>query len=266
MENLLNRPAIRNLFIALLALLVAFMAAKTIGELKSMKYIGAGIGATNAITVSGLGEVLSTPDIATFSFTVTEEGAAVPDAQKKATDKMNAILAYVKKAGVSDKDVKTLSYNIYPRYEYHATPNVAPYYGGGKQVLAAYVVSQSIEIKVRKLEEAGKLLSGIGEYGATDVSGLNFSVDKLTDVQRQARDKAISDAREQANILARSLGVSLGRIVNFSESGSGYPMPIYYAKDARVTNQTMGAAESAPSVPSGQNKIVSNVTITYEIK
>ncbi len=266
MENPFNRPAARNLFIALLALLVAFTAAKTVSELQGMRYIGAGVPTTNAITVNGTGDVLATPDVATFSFSVTEEAATVPDAQKKATDKMNAILAYVKKAGVSDKDVKTIAYNIYPRYEYHATANVAPYYGGGKQVLAAYVVSQSIEVKVRKLDDAGKLLSGIGEFGATDVSGLSFSVDKMTDVQRQARDKAIADAREQANILARSLGVRLGRIVNFSESGSGYPSPIYFAKDARVMGMGATAEQSAPSVPSGENKVTSNVTITYEIK
>lgn len=263
MDNITNKPLVQNLFIAFLALLVVFMAGKSISELKGLKYIGEGLNATNVITVNGTGDVLATPDVATFSFSVTQEAAAVPDAQKKATDKMNAILAYVKKAGIADKDVKTLSYNIYPRYEYINQPNVAPYYGQGKQVLAAYVVSQTVEVKVRKMDDAGTLLSGVGSLGATDVSGLNFSVDKQTDVDRQARDKAIADAREQANVLARSLGVSLGRIVSFSESGSAR-YPIYYAKDAM-----MGAGSVAPqaaNVPSGENKVTSNVTITYEIK
>ncbi|HEU0080839.1 MAG TPA: SIMPL domain-containing protein [Candidatus Paceibacterota bacterium] len=265
MENPFNHPAARNLFVALLALTVVFMAAKSIAEIKAVRYVGAGVNATNVITVNGTGEVVTAPDIATFTFGVSEEAASVPEAQKKATDKMSAILDYVKKSDVSDKDVKTLSYNIYPRYEYHATADT-PYYGGGKQVLAAYVVSQTIQVKVRKLDSAGKLLSGIGEFGATDVSGLSFSVDKQTEVERQARDKAIADAREQANILARSLGVSLGRIVSFSEAGSGYPMPIYYAKDARVMGAGVMNEAATASVPSGENKVTSNVTITYEIR
>ncbi|MBX4209192.1 SIMPL domain-containing protein [Candidatus Parcubacteria bacterium] len=262
MDNITNHPAVKNLAIALLALLVIFTAAKTISEFKSMNYIGAGVSATNAISVSGKGEVIAAPDIALFSFTVEKEGASVPDAQKKATDNMNAILDYLKKSGVADKDVKTTSYNIYPRFEYTGTSS----YGGGKQILAAYVVSQTIEVKVRKLDDAGKILSGIGEYGATGISGLNFTNDKQDDLVRQARDKAIADAREQANVLARSLGVSIVRIVNFSESGSGYPQPIYYAKDVRNMGMGGAAEQSAPSIPSGENKIVSNVMITYEIK
>src|SRR5207253_9607 len=129
MENFLNRPGVRGLIIALLGLLVAFFAAKTVAELKSMKYIGSGPSATNSISVSGKGEILAAPDIATFSFTVSEEAASVSAAQQKSTDKMNAILGYVQKSGVDKKDVKTLSYNIYPRYEYHNTST----YGGGKQ-------------------------------------------------------------------------------------------------------------------------------------
>lgn len=263
MENLINRPAVRNLAIALLALLVAFTAVKTVTSLKSMRYIGSGMSGMNAITVSGTGEVIATPDIATFTFTVSEEAATVPAAQKKSTDKMNAILAYVKKANIADSDVKTLSYNIYPRYEYTGT---GAYYGSGKQVLAAYVVSQTIQIKVRDLDKAGEILSGIGEYGATDVSGLSFSIDKQKDVERQAREKAITDAREQANVLAKSLGVRLVRIISFSESG--YPQPVYFAKAMDMSYGMGGVAmnQSAPSLPSGENKVTSNVTISYEIR
>src|SRR6185369_11904667 len=120
MENLTNKPVVQNLFVAFLALLVVFMAGQSIASLKGLRFIGAEVTSNNVITVNGTGEVITVPDIATFTFSVTQEAAAVPDAQKKATDAMNAILAYVKKSGVEDRDVKTLSYNIYPRYEYHA--------------------------------------------------------------------------------------------------------------------------------------------------
>jgi uncharacterized protein YggE len=241
-------------------LLVVFLAVKIVGEVKTVSHIGKVPGATNSITVSGKGEILATPDIATFSFSVTEEAPAVPDAQKNASEKTKAILAYLKKKGVDDKDVKTLSYNIYPRYEYTG----ATYYNSGKQILAAYVVSQTVEVKVRALEDAGSLLSGIGEFGATNISGLSFSVDKQDEVSREARDKAIQDAREQAEVLAKSLDVKLGDIISFSENPY-YPGPIYYAKDMAM-GMGGGGEQTAPQLPSGESKIVSNVTITYEIR
>lgn len=257
MENLNTNPVIRKSVTALLITLIAFAAVKTLGELKGMSYIGKATTMQNVINVTGKGEVLTTPDIATFSFTVSEENLVVSEAQKAATDKMAKILEYVKTSGVEEKDVKTVSYNIYPRYDYQ---------GGmysSRQVLAGYVVSQTIEVKVRKMEDAGKLLSGIGEFGATNVSGLAFTVDAQDELVREARDKAIEDAREQAEELARSLGVKLGDITSFYESSPYQPYPIYYAKDAMMGGMV---ENQAATIPGGESKITSNVTITYEIK
>jgi uncharacterized protein len=255
----MQSKALRGIIVALGALLSIFVAVKIVDAIKT---VGERDGiVTNTITVSGKGEILATPDIATFTFTVSEEAPVVSDAQAKMTEKMNAILDYVKKSGVEDKDVKTLAYNIYPRYEYRNASYTTP----GRQILAAYVVSQSIQIKVRKLEDAGKLLSGIGEYGATDVSGLSFSIDKQDEVAREARDKAIDDARDQAKKLARALGVSLGDIVSYSESSNGYPQPMYYAKDSMAYGMG-GAVSNQAQLPAGENTVTSNVTVTYEIK
>ena len=162
---------------------------------------------------------------------------------------------------MDEKDIKTTGYNIYPRYEYQSSS--AYYPNSGKQTLAAYVVSQNVTVKARKIEDAGKLLSGLGEMGVTNVSGLSFEVDDEDSVIAKARE-AISDAREKAKKLAKDLGVSLVRIVSFSDSGN---YPIYYTKDS-MTLGMGGMAESAPapSIPIGENQFTSNVSITYEIK
>jgi uncharacterized protein len=257
MENLNTNPVVRKSVIVLLVILIAFAAVKTISELKAMSYIGKGTTMQNVINVTGKGEVLTTPDIATFSFTVSEEDLIVSNAQKAATDKMNKILGYVKTSGVEEKDVKTVSYDIYPRYDYERTTY--------KQVLAGYVVSQTIQVKVRKMGDAGKLLSGIGEFGATNVSGLTFTVDSQDELAREARDKAIADAREQAEELARSLGVRLGNITSFYESTPHQPYPIYYSRDMAMNGGSM-VENQAATIPGGESKITSNVTITYEIK
>jgi uncharacterized protein YggE len=96
------------------------------------------------------------------------------------------------------------------------------------------------------------------------VSGLTFTIDDESALQREARKKAIDDAKTKAQQLAKDLGVSLSRIVSFSEN-NGSPMPMYYRADAMAMGGAM-EAKSAPSVPTGQNKISSDVSITYEIK
>ncbi len=250
----------RSISVALM-LLSLFLAAKFVSELKAMRFIGSSPSGQNTINVQGKGEIVGIPDLATFSFSVTEESLMVSEAQSEAAKQINAILEYLKKNGVAEKDITTSGYTIYPRYEYNKLSSAG--YPLGKQVLSAYVVSQSVTVKVRKLEDAGKLLSGIGEQGATNISGLSFDFDKRDELAKEARDKAITEAREEASKLAKSLGVSLVRIVSYSDNGNYYPLYKTMASDAYGRG---GEAASAPAIPVGEEKIISNVTITYEVK
>jgi uncharacterized protein YggE len=106
-------------------------------------------------------------------------------------------------------------------------------------------------------------MQGLGTLGVSDLNGPNFSIDNEDALKAQARKEAIDDAQTKAKALAKDLGVSLGRIANFSESGN-YPTPMYYAKDARVSSAGLEAAPA--QIPKGENTITSDVTITYEIR
>jgi uncharacterized protein YggE len=213
----------------------------------------------DTIVVSGKGELTVKPDIATVSFSVMEENMDVKKASDAVNTKIALIIATLKKDGVVEADIKTTGYSVYPRYDYTSS-SVYPY--GGKQVLAGYDVTQSIEVKIRDLANASKVVTDLGTLKVTDMSGLNFTEDKYDDLVRQARDSAIADARDQATKLAKSLGVRLVKIVSYSEGGN-YPYPVYAAK-------TMGAgmmdSVSSAVLPTGTDKITSNVSITYEIK
>ncbi len=246
-----------------LTILSLFLLAKFVGEVKAFKYIGSYPSGQSVISVSGKGEVVGIPDVAIFSFGVTEESLIVNEAQDEAAKSINAIIAYLKANGVSEKDITTSGYNIYPRYEYGTAGSVYPI-PNGKQKLAAYVVAQTVTVKVRKLENAGKLLAGIGEQGATDISGLTFDFDKRDVLAKEARDKAIKEARTEADKLAKSLGVDLVRIISYNDNGNYYPM---YAKTMSAEAYGRGGdASTVPSIPVGEDKIISNVTITYEVK
>ena len=215
----------------------------------------------NTITVSGKGDVVVKPDIATVSFGVTAENLDVAKAQTEATTKMNNIINLLKDKGVAEKDIKLTNYNIYPRYDYVQAPTIYPY--TGKQVLAAYVVSQTVEVKIRDISKAGGILSGVGEFGVTDVSGLSFTVDNEEVVKDQARDLAIVDAKTQAKVLAKGLGVKLIKITSFSE---GVNYPNYYGMNKSMALEVSSADAVSAQVPMGENKITSNVSITYEIR
>jgi uncharacterized protein YggE len=259
---------LRLAIIAAVVLLAVFLGVKTFGEVMGLRYVGAGLPPTNTINVSGYGEAVAVPDIATFTFSVVSEKSTVAAAQDDVTTKANAITAYLKGAGVEERDIQTSGYSVYPQYDYQqsaCSPNgICP---PGRQILRGYEVRQTTTIKVRDTAKAGDLLTGVGGKGATEVSGLNFTFDDPDAVQAEARDEAIQDAKQKAEVLAKSLGVRLVRVVSFNENGSGYPVP-YYSRD---TAYGMGGAESAiapkaPEISVGENKVTSNVSVTYEIR
>jgi uncharacterized protein YggE len=186
---------------------------------------------------------------------------------------------------IADKDIQTIGYNSGPTYEYRnavcpqplqpqsypsagsgAVSSVAIYCPPGKSVLTGYEVSQTISVKVRKTDDAGTALTKVGELGATNISNLDFVVDNMESVKADARDKAIVDAKAKAKTLSKSLGIRLVKIVSFSDSGD-YP-PVYYASGGAMNAKAMdvGVASVPPQLPVGENKVVSNVSITYEVK
>ncbi len=243
------------------AVLALFLGAKFIHEVDA---IGDDMNEiTPTISVSGEGEVFAVPDVAKISFSVRTVKSSIALAQDEMNIKTNAALKSIESFMVAEKDIKTVDYSAYPEYS-------TPYYGCysascppvKQPKITGYVASQRIEITIRDTEKVGEIVDALGENGVTEISGPDFSLSDEKGAEQEARAKAIADATEQAEILAKDLGVKLGDIVGFSEDGGGYPMPyMMKAESAMDAGSTVSA-----SLPVGENKITKNVTITFELE
>jgi uncharacterized protein YggE len=218
------------------------------------------------INVQGEGEVTAVPDIGTFTFGVQAEGITADEAQAESTDAMDAIVAFLQAEGVAETDIKTANYNLNPKYRYEERVCVSGgYCPPGERVIDGYQVFQNVTVKVRNLDEAGTLISGVGERGATNISQLQFTIDDETVLEQEARAKAIADAKEKAKQLAADLDMKLGKVVGFSEGGTdGY---YYGGMMARAESSEMAMDMAAPAVlPTGENEIRKTVNITYQLR
>lgn len=251
--------------VKLVAMFVAlFLVAATIGKLKEYRFIGSGVGASNTITVVGEGKIDRAPDTAKISFSVRSESKVLKDAQSSVSEKVDAVTKALKELGVEEKYIKTESYNSYPQYDYASS--VSCYGGGcppvGTPKIRGYEVAHSITVSVKDLEKVNDVLGVLGTQGVSDMSGPQFGFEDDSAIAREARALAITDAKEEAKSLAKSLGVRLVRIVSFSENGGGYPM---YAR-AEMSVGASDAKAVAPALPIGDQNVQSQVTIVYEIK
>ncbi|MBU0999306.1 SIMPL domain-containing protein [Patescibacteria group bacterium] len=273
-----NKKRIYQTLCVLLIVLSVYFTVKIFSEIKKDSLLGESAQPAT-ISFSGHGEVTAVPDIANIYFTISKDAKTVKDAQAGVADIEKKALDFLKEKGVEDKDIQTANASFYPKYEYRkavcppipmdaeiagvtVSPSSSYYCPPSKQVLIGYTANESVTIKIRNTDTVGDIIQGIGITGVSDLNGPNFAIDKEDTLKMQARKLAIDDAKAKAKILAKDLGVSLGKITSFNENGN---YPIMYAKSVMMDS----ASERAPTpaiIPKGENIISSDVTITYEIR
>lgn len=212
-------------------------------------------GTTNTVSFSGEGKILAKPDIAVANLTILTEAATSKTAQDDNSKKSESVVDFLKKQSIDEEDIKTSGYNIYPQYNY-------PQFS--KPQITGYQVNQSLEVKIRDLDKVSAILDGVVSAGVNQVNGVNFQIDNPDKLKAKAREMAINDAKKKAGELKNQLGIKLGRIVNFSEGFTGFPTPVIL--EGRAIDKRGGFGGGGPEVPSGENEITVNVTITYQIK
>jgi uncharacterized protein len=217
---------------------------------------------SNIITITGHGEVQAIPDIANISFTIKKEAKTVKEAQNQVAEVEKKVLESLKTNNVLEKDIKTVNVSFNPKYDYKY--GVCNQYGcPPKNVIVGYEASENINLKIRSIDDTGKIIQDLGSLGVTDLFGPNFGVENKDGLKAQTRKQAIDDAKLKAKVLAKELGIHLGKITSFSESGN-YPIPMY--TNAKMDNALESTGSTPPVLPVGENIISSDVTITYKIR
>lgn len=174
-------------------------------------------------------------------------------AQSQANQAMASVVAALKTAGIADKDIQTQYYNIY---------QVTKFEGDKSQtIVIAYHVTNTITATVRNVDKTGQVIDAVVTAGGNyiRINGINFTVDDPNIYYAQAREQAVTYAKQKADQMASLTGVKLGGMFYITES-SYMPSGNYY--DGRI----LAAPEtSSTSISAGQLEITTTVTIAYNI-
>ncbi len=202
-------------------------------------------------SVSGEGKEIVIPNIAEIRIGLISEGKDLIELQKENSEKFNKVINFLKSQGIEEKDISTENYSITPKYKY-----------GQVAEIVGYTINQSFSVKIRDLRKIGEILSGAVQNGANNIYGPNFTIDDEKIYLDKAREKAIKEAKEKAEKIAKTAGFRLGKIVNITESSGLLPYAIF--------PKGIGAGEQGgigtPQIETGSQEIKILVTLTYEIK
>ncbi|MBI4272826.1 SIMPL domain-containing protein [Candidatus Uhrbacteria bacterium] len=214
--------------------------------------------ANQTVTMTGEGIINAKPTIAVMQAGLETAAKTVQEAVNENTKKMNGFLAQLPSFGIEEKDRKTISYSIQPKYEYPENERGFP----SSPVLVGYTVFNTVQLKVRNLEKVGDVLGSIGTAGLNQVGSFSFNIDDLAILKTQAMEAALANAQEKVTRFANMTGSRIGSIVSFYESTEGFPpmpspMPMMSIKGRE--------AALAPSVEAGEQEVKAVVNVTYKI-
>lgn len=212
---------------------------------------------TDLFTSQGTGEEKAVPDTAMVVLGVTKSASTAEEAKNQMNSITNTIVADLKALGIEEKNIKTTNFSvnpeIQPAYDTNLTPQVPP-----KGTVPSFTASQNLEVTTKTIAMANQAIDTATKDGANTIGTPTFVVndEKRKALTKQARIKAIADAKKNAAELADEAGIKLGRVINIQEN-SGYGLR-YAAMDKAA--ESTGQTQLNP----GENTISVTVTLSFE--
>lgn len=206
------------------------------------------------VTVTGTGEVKVKPDIALISLRVQSKGKDAQKAQALNAKEMARVQDVLKSQfGIESKDIQTSSFSLNPEYRYD----------NNKTIFIGYIVEHSLSVTIRKLDKVGAVLDKVvgknSEEIGVHLNGIQFDLDKRREVEVQALEQALANAKARAEALARFSKKTLGSVLQISDSQVRF-QPIQ-GPMMRESAKMMMADAAAPETSISAGEIVVNASL-----
>jgi len=209
---------------------------------------GEGTDQQKTLVVTGYGWASAEPDMAKVSLGVLTQAATATEAVQQNAEKMSRVIDALKEMGITEDNMKTEHFSIYPVYSQSDPPWVI-----------GYRVSNVLIVDVHDLNMVGQVIDKATEAGANQVQGVTFTLseNKSRAMKLEALQKAAEDAKIKAETITGSLGIEIVGILNVSESTVWY-------QPYRVDLEYLKAPET-PIVP-GDVQESATIQVTYIIQ
>jgi uncharacterized protein YggE len=206
------------------------------------------------VGVSGQGEVRAEPDRATVTLGVESRKPKLEDARAAVAKTVDAVLKLTRDLKIDPKQVRSTRINVQPEYNWGAN-------NANERTLIGYYVARQVEVELHDLEKLGQLLEKSTDLGVNQMGDPRLDSSKRQDLTREALAKAVVDARQNAEVIAKAAGARLGnaRTINANTEFTQAPQPM-----VRAMAMEAKAAGGAP-YQSGEMTFNATVNVQYDL-
>ncbi len=201
------------------------------------------------IHVTGEGVVKVAPDKVTIKSQIEHEGQSATSVKSQNDEVVNKVIKYLKSEGIAEKNINTNYINLNKRYNY----NDKTY---------TYVANQAISITLEDISKYESIMKGLLENGLNGINGIEFESSAIKKHKAEARRKAVLNAKEKAEALAKPLGQTVGKAYKISEGSSNNYQPVYGAM--RIKGSADEASNQETMAP-GEMEISIDVDVSFQL-
>lgn len=209
------------------------------------------------IAVTGSSEVSSKPDLASVYITIETLNKSAEDSKNANSEISEAVVRNLKALGFGEGEIQTSQFSIYPEYSWD----------NGKQELKGYRTVNSLKVNITDFDLIGIVVDKAVDGGA-NIASINFELSskKQNELKVQALEQATSDARNQAEAVAKGAGKKLGKLVSITTQPEYryYPYVAYAASGEGSSG--LDAKQAVTSISPQDLKVYSNIQAVYSIR
>jgi uncharacterized protein YggE len=197
----------------------------------------------STIEVIGKAKIMVMPNMATVSFAVETSATTAKQAAGENAEKTNKMLNALREITAKEVTIKTSGFNLTPIYDKES--RLRP---------RGYRARNSVILATKSIDKLGTFIDEASRVGVSHIGSLTFSTDRDEELRKEAAVKAVQQAKEIAEDLAKVADLTIKKIIKLSYSRGGPVVP--YRMEA------MAAARTPIEV--GEMSIEENVHVVFE--
>ena len=181
----------------------------------------------HGINVQANSSISVPADLASFNIKIKSREKTVTEARENTARYANRVVDAIKKLNISEDDIQTTSFNIYPETRWIEKKDDFGVYS--ESTIIAYSVENSINVLVRNLDDLGKVIdeATIAGENQIQINNINFSISNINSYEKKLRENAAINAKNKAQTYVESLGLKLGNLNYLNEISSPITTPSY---------------------------------------
>jgi len=166
------------------------------------------------ITVTGKGSISVKPDITRILITIEDTQMDYGKVLELSSGKSQKLRDLLVNHGFNKEDIKTLSFNVDTEYEGYSDEN-----GNWKQKFVGYRCNHRMKVEFKSDNDLlGRILYSLAESKIEPLFNIEYTISDVEKVKNEVLERAVSDSKNKAKILADASGVTLDEIVAINYS------------------------------------------------